>query len=217
MHPLTLALIGLPLYAGVLARFAFAKEKFFLLSLVLSSQLFLVVGIGYVFANYEKPRAFILDHKVATLTTGLLVGPFVLILIADFITRWRRIKVASEDVDFVGSAFFVAYIGMWIFCESRNSEQPIGAFATVMFFLILGAVNSVLGPIASGFSFSAAVHSYFATGSLDYIPIWKTVFEMLDIETAPLKLTVLVLSIAVSAVEPVASAVSKITATQTSR
>jgi hypothetical protein len=192
-NPFLFALVGLPLVLGVYLRFKRHNRSALIESARVTAVVFLAVGIGYAFAHFDNPR--FLFTELGTLICGM--GAFLLPIVLFWL-------VEDFDEGMMWTSWLVAAMAL-LFAGLLGQQQIIAAAAAVLLLLAAGLMNALLGTIAAGFALSAAAHSLATTGTLDYVFLWKDVFEFFEIASTPMKILVLSASGVVGAVEAIRS------------
>lgn len=196
MNPIILALIGLPLFAGIILRFALHKSETLALNATISIVVMILIGIGYGFATYSDPHPFFLANAPRICFAGVLLLP----LVAAWLAWLQGEPWGSASM---GCGMFVWWgILMFLYVLVAPFPQTMAAISVVLLLILLACANALLGTISAGFSLSAALHSLFFHGSFHYISIWKDVFEFLDIQSTPVKLLVIAVVIVSGSAEP---------------
>jgi hypothetical protein len=196
MNPLVLALIGLPLFLGIVIRFAYFKREILAMNMALTSAVLIIIWIGYAFMTFASPNRFLLENGIYLCILGTVLLPAFI---------FTGVKLEDPGVE-VGCGVFLLYMFPLVVLVSIGAavqaEHALAAAAAFVLLLLIGCLNSLLGSIAAGFSISAAVHSFVTTGTFHYISIWKDIFELMDIESTPMKLVVLGVVIVAGSAEP---------------
>lgn len=182
LNPLILALIGIPTVLGFYLRFFRFNGTALELNAKVSLIVYLTIAIGYCFIKFDNPNVFF--EKNNFLVLKIFITIFFLFLIPIFSDAEPPLGCIA-----IMMLFYVVY----------NLDGIIPTYAikysisisTVILFCLFGLANCLLGSIISGFTISAAIHSYFITGTLDNIFVWKEIFEFVEISNAPIKFMIL--------------------------
>lgn len=183
LNPLVLALIGAPTLVGFYFRVTRWHWHAFRINLIASCLVMAAVAIGYGFMTIARPTPFFASHsqEIVVVLIGAALGSAIYL-------SARRSNI--EAVLAIPFALIVYWLAATAFCALVPAAyaMPLAALALFCGFAV---VNAALGPLAIGLSASATLHALFAYGSLDYVFIWTTVFELFEISHAGIKLMII--------------------------
>ncbi|MDX2299988.1 MAG: hypothetical protein NW204_09705 [Xanthomonadaceae bacterium] len=195
MNPILLALIGLPLLAGIYMRFALFDGEKLLLNIGVSSLVFLAVGIGYLFWTYSAPKAFFVG-----ITDAIWAAmQFALVLIL-WLAAIAKGKIRAAYIFLVVLTFMLIIV---LYVPPRNFPMATYCANVLIAFVVIAITNAILGTIAAGFTISATIHSYLTGSGLPDVYLWKDVFEFLEISSQPMRLLLLVAAALTSSAEAI--------------
>lgn len=190
LNPFILALIGAPTLLGIYLRFSRWSPRILKINVIVSSLVLVAVGIGYVF-----------DHQVAL--PGFSNGTYKLLgvgfVVAFYsictIILYAKFEKTNSDIA-IGGCYIAVLAGILsvLFLGGLQDIAYIKAPAIIFLFFSFALINSLLGTIAAGFSISSAIYSFITTGSVDYVYIWRDIFEFLEINNTSVKIMVLLVS-----------------------
>lgn len=207
MNVVVLFFVGIPLVAGVVLRFAAFNESHFKTTLYASLAVFACVGVGFAFKfQHRPPAAFSSNFQIiVAVSVAVIVLVFLLWV-------FRDVKNEKEDEGaFMGGMILLAplILGLITYAVLRDvSSQKYGAIAlgaaVVISFLVVGALNAILGPISAGFTLSAVMYSTSMGDGFHHTFIWKEFFEFFEISGTFIKILVIAVTSLLSAYDTAA-------------
>jgi len=207
MDVFALFLIGIPLVAGVVLRFTAFNECHFKKTFQASLAVFACVGVGFAFKFQHKPPAAFSNNFPIIVATS-----FAVVILVFLLWIFRDVKAEKEDEGaFMGGMILLAplILGFITYGVLRDmSFQKYGSIAlgaaVVISFLVVGALNAILGPISAGFTLSAVMYSTSMGDGFHHTFIWKEFFEFFEVNGTILKILVVTVTSLLSAYDTAA-------------
>lgn len=98
---------------------------------------------------------------------------------------------------------FWIFLFFYFVVGNRLGNFPVYIFpiSSIVFFVSIGLLNCIGGTILSGVTLSLCLHAYFSGAGVDYIFIWKDIFEFVEVKYALVKYAILIVSVLMGSVE----------------
>jgi len=206
--------IGFPLVAGTLSRFLLFDRDKFIITTTITASIFSMIGVGYAFTHYSNPP------PIFEFLGGLIM--IALIFAAPLIGILFLAKLMKEDGPIakvaVGSIMLVLLFNGFSCSISLAKEIStldripfliFPAIATTLFFCVIGAIYSAIGPIVSGFTISSAIYAISIGNGIESTFLWKDFFSFFEISNIPVQITIMLVVSIIGATETIASLVDR--------